>query len=207
MGEFHLVQAEFSPSYGGSDQFLIADAQEGSRTAFDTLHIPYSRSIYRVALSITRNHCDAEDAIQDALLRAYISIKQFRGGSQFSSWLTRIVINSSLGLLRKRHRRRETNIETTDKDGIALSVLDLIDPRNDPDQNFRTNQLENHLESSLDMLPLSLRRVARLKFVEEQSVEEISTTLCLSVSATKSRLYRARKLISLMDSELIRTLR
>lgn len=67
--------------------------------------------------------------------------------------------------------------------------------------------MESYLKNSLTMLPVSLREVVRLKFLEERSVEEIATTLCLCGCATKSRLYRARKLISSMDSELIRALR
>lgn len=110
-----------------------------------------------------------------------------------------------LGSPSKKASTTRTDIEANGKGDIEFSAFDLIDSRDDPYQSFRTTQIESQLKSSLNMLPVSLREMARLKFLEERSVEEIPTTLCLSGSATQSRLYRARKLISSMDSELIRT--
>ena len=93
------------------DLELVAAARIGSSAAFQELQSRYSRRLYRRIQSITRNHEDAEDALQETFLRAYLALDSFEGRSQFASWLTRIAINSALMVLRVRRRRAEVSLE------------------------------------------------------------------------------------------------
>src|SRR5665213_3446900 len=94
------------------DKHLVLAAQSGCRAAFNELWNLYSRRIYRTLLGITNNPQDAEDALQDAFLRAFLALESFEGRANFYTWLTRIAINSALGILRKRRCRPETSIDT-----------------------------------------------------------------------------------------------
>jgi RNA polymerase sigma-70 factor (ECF subfamily) len=99
---------------------LVAAAKQGQAEAFATLCQPYARRLIRNAHRITRNHEDAEDALQDAFLSAFIHIKNFDGRSSFSTWLTRIAINSALMTLRKKRSSRETSIGFGESDAKGL---------------------------------------------------------------------------------------
>ena len=104
-----------SVGYTGSsnDQRLVLAARSGCRTAFNNLWELYSRRVYRTILGITNNAQDAEDALQDSFFRAFVVLDSFEGRASFYSWLTRIAINSALGVLRKRRSHPETSLNTT----------------------------------------------------------------------------------------------
>ena len=95
----------------GRDLELVAAVRAGSNAAFEELESRYSHRLYRRIQSITRNHEDAQDALQETFLRAYLALDSFEGRSQFGSWLTRIAINSALMVLRKRRSRAEVSFE------------------------------------------------------------------------------------------------
>src|SRR5580658_10918841 len=109
------------------DLELVAAAKAGSNAAFEELQSRYSHRLYRRIQSITRNHEDAEDALQDTFLRAYLSLDSFEGRSQFSSWLTRIAINSALMLLRRRRTRAEVPLEPASESGEPALAIDARD--------------------------------------------------------------------------------
>jgi RNA polymerase sigma-70 factor (ECF subfamily) len=180
------------------DQPLIAAAQAGSDTAFEKLHARHARAIYRVALSITKNHADAEDAAQDAFLRAYLSLGNLREQAQFYSWLTRIVINSSLMLLRRRRTQRELSMEGMSEPGGNAITIDVIDSRPNPERFFDLKQIQVDLEQSIKKLPYHLRVVAEMRLLRETSIDETKRVLGVSDAAIKSRLFRARKRIAKM---------
>jgi hypothetical protein len=112
-----IVPREGLPAHASSnhilqrDQQLVYAAQSGCRAAFDELFTLYSRRLHRTVLSITKNSADAEDAMQDSFLQAFLAINRFEGRSNFYSWLTRIAINSSLMILRRRRARPEVSVD------------------------------------------------------------------------------------------------
>jgi RNA polymerase sigma-70 factor, ECF subfamily len=176
------------------DEFLVAAARAGSSTAFTELFGYYSKKLYRRAFAITRNREDAEDVVQDTFLRAYANLNQFEGRSVFSSWLTRIAINSALMVLRKRRRRLELPFElpadSNNPDNTA--VYEFSDNRPGPDEIHSYQQEYQHALRSIRRLPRIMRTVAEMRMLGEYSAEEVTRELGISESAVKARLFRAR---------------
>jgi RNA polymerase sigma-70 factor (ECF subfamily) len=184
---FHRVQRlDFEEN---SD--LLERAKLGDVNAFNRLVGPYERGLFLVVLRITKHREDAEDVMQDALLRAYTNIKTFRGESRFNTWLTRIGINQALMCLRARRRPTiSLNYVTSGEDSITL---DLPDSGPNPEQHYGNSELELTLHRVINTLPSTLRSVVVTRYLQERSVEETANSLGLSVAATKSRLARARR--------------
>jgi RNA polymerase sigma-70 factor, ECF subfamily len=170
---------------------LVAAARAGSSAAFSELCSPYLKNIYRKLYGITRNREDAEDAVQDALMRAYLGLKDFQGNAQFSTWLTRIAINSALMILRRNRVRREFSYELTPA-GEETYSLDVIDTGPGPEQICDQQQRLGRLLGSIKRLPVSLRATAELRILEDRSTDEVAEMLGLSKLAVKTRLHRAR---------------
>ena len=143
--------------------------------------------IYR----ITRNWQDAEDVLQESLLKAFIHLSTFEGRSSFSSWLTRIAINSALMLLRKR-RMVEISIDDSAIDGENWSGWEPADTRKNPEETYAQWELEQQLRSATRQLRPALRNVVDLRRMEDFSTREIAAALRISPSAAKSRLTRAK---------------
>jgi len=173
------------------EQKLIAAAQAGSSSAFAELYGLYAKALYRIAFSFTKNREDAEDALQDAFMRAYSGLAHFRREAQFYSWIVRITINSSLMTLRKHRRRREISVEgvgTEENPG----AFDVADVRPGPEDFCEQSQTYGRLVRSIEGLPCHLRVVAELRLIREQSIDETQNLLGISEAAIKSRLFRAR---------------
>jgi RNA polymerase sigma-70 factor (ECF subfamily) len=182
------AQTASTESRDDLDQSLVTAAQAGSAAAFEALHALHAQTIYRVTLSITKNPADAEDAMQDAFIKAYRGLKYFRGEAKFRSWLMRIAINSSLMFLRRRRNHRELSLQGQSDDGMSIIAIDLVDSRPNPECFLHLKQTYASIRGSVRALPERLRIVAELRFLQEQSVEEISALLGISNAATKARL-------------------
>ncbi|HKW65196.1 MAG TPA: sigma-70 family RNA polymerase sigma factor [Candidatus Acidoferrum sp.] len=178
-----------------NEETLVLDAQAGSREAFATLLNQYARRLYRLALNITGNQDDAADALQEAFLKAYRSLRAFRRDSRFYTWLFQIVLNESRSLLRK---RRRTDLwvsldEPTETDDFSnLMPREIEDWGDNPEQKYSKTELHEILERNMERLEPTLRLVFLLRDVEELSIAETAAMLDLSVPAVKSRLLRAR---------------
>ena len=172
------------------DAGWIAQVLSGNLDAFEALVRKYDRRIYRVTLAITQHKEDAEDAMQDAFLKALENLGQFAGAARFSTWLTRIAVNEALQRLRKRGRFESLDepIET----GETLVPQQIEDWRDNPEQQYAKEELRELLEKTIGALPPIYRTVFVLRDVENMSNEETSEALVLSVPAVKSRLLRAR---------------
>lgn len=156
-----------------------------------------NRALYRAARSITRNNEEAEEAVQEAYLRAYQAMPAFRGESSMATWLTRIVINEALGRLRKRKREPET---VTAVNVIDLEQhLEMAQPKNRsldaPDHALMRQQMRQLLENKIDELPSAFRTVFVLRALEEMSVEEASSCLGVPEATIRTRFFRARQLL------------
>ncbi len=175
-----------------SDQHLVLAARSGCRTAFNELWDLYSRRIYRTTLSITKNAQDAEDALQDSFLRAFLALETFEGRASFYTWLTRIAINSALGILRKRGCRPETSLNSTSQPEVENTPEELKDSAPNPEQIFEQQQKHARLMQAIHRLPANLREAVQAHIAGDCSVKEVACQLNISQAAAKSRLYRAR---------------
>ena len=179
-----------------SDDDIAPAVQTGSPEAFRKLHALYSRRLYRTIVAITKNPQDAEDALQDTFLRAYVAIGTFEGRCKISTWLTRIAVNSALMILRKRRARPEVPVGVQLDDGAEILLYEVKDSAPNPEQVFDLHQRQLTLLRAIRSLHPQLQRPIWLQMTHGWSVEEIARALNLSVAAVKSRLHRARQRLS-----------
>jgi RNA polymerase sigma factor (sigma-70 family) len=176
------------------DMCLVAAAKDGDHQAYAELCRRHSRQIFRTVLRITGNTADAEDTLQEALLKAYIQIRRFEGRSAFSSWLTRIAINSALMLLRKKRSQPVFSFESgAEPDDFKLP--EPMETSHNPEESCIQNALKNELAQAIRSLSPGLRVVIQIRHLEEAPLAQIAKTLGISESAVKSRLLRARSQI------------
>jgi RNA polymerase sigma factor (sigma-70 family) len=172
---------------------------EGSRTTlpqtFDELAAPHTKRIFRAACRITRNRQDAEDAVQDALLQAFVHLEHFDGRSTFATWLTRIAINSSLMILRKRRHARAVSVEEPADFDQSRVVQRIRDEGPDAEQQYLKKELKTSLQDAVRTLRPSLRKAVEFGQLEDRSLKETADLLGVTLSAAKGRLFHARQLL------------
>ena len=172
---------------------LLSAARGGNSEAFSVLVRQYHHNIYRLAFKITQNHEDAEDSLQEALLKAYCNLNSFQGGSRFYTWLVRITMNEALMKLRKRHSDRQLSLEDVIAPGVeSPAPREFEDKRPNPESRYAEVELQETLSNALRSVSPRLSHAFVLRNVEDFSVRETAERLGLSVAAVKSRLVRAR---------------
>lgn len=187
---FHYIGDEFAIA---DDAKLLVDARAGSHTAFAELHGLYARRLYRTIYSITKNHEDAEDALQDTLLRAYLALDSFQGRSQLLSWLTRIAINTSLMTLRKRRVRRTADCVSLSCGTDGAAYFELRDSGPNPEDTYLQLEKRRRVNRALTGLSPESRTLIQIATTSECSLKEIASSLDVSVATVKSKLHRARR--------------
>jgi len=170
---------------------LVAAAKAGDISAFETLVGRYERKIFRLTQNITQNREDAEDAMQEAFLKAFEHLQEFQGNSRFYTWLVRIAVNQALMKLRKR-RPNQVSLDEDIDTGEESIPRDVEDWGPSPEDRYEQRELGGILEGVISELEPSFRIVFQLRDIEELSTEETAEALGLSVPAVKSRLLRAR---------------
>jgi RNA polymerase sigma-70 factor (ECF subfamily) len=189
-------QAKSREAGGDEDLELIRQVLAGDRRAFETLVRRHERRVFRVALAILENTEEAEEAMQDAFLKAYRHLSTFRGDSKFTTWLTRIAVNQSL------ERRRSTKVFVPldeSREHEAQQLPSRFEPwMADPEKTFGKQEIRRLVEEAIQALPTIYREAIVLRDIEEMSAEEAAEALGISLPALKSRLLRAR--LSLRES-------
>jgi RNA polymerase sigma-70 factor (ECF subfamily) len=177
---------------GYDDIALVHACKAGDAAAFEELVKRYDTKLFRIACHITHNQEDAQDAVQEAFLKAFRKITQFRENSQFSTWLTRITINESLMKVRKQRHKQEFSIDDNFQgQDLGPSFL-LADCNASPEELYRESELRNILRRELQELRPGLRVVFVLRDIEGLSADETADVLELTPAAIKVRLWRAR---------------
>jgi RNA polymerase sigma-70 factor, ECF subfamily len=176
-----------------TDEVLVAAAKLGDRLAFVELWARHSNTAFRMVYRITGNHEDAEDVIQDAWIKAYVHLNTFDGRAKFSTWLTRIAINSALMILRRKRARPETSMEITV--GDTWPYREIADQTKNVEELYARHERVERLRRAICHLQPTLRNVVELRQSDDRSVKEIAEFAGISVAATKSRLLRARKIL------------
>jgi len=178
------------------DMALVHACKQGDVNAFEQLVKRYDTRLFRIAQHVTHNREDAEDAVQEAFLKAFRNLGKFQEKSQFSTWLIRITVNESLMKVRKQRYTREIPIESDSHEEI-----EVVDWSPNPEQLYRTSELRNILRSQLQELAPSLRVAFILRDIEGLTSDEAARVLDITVDALKARLWRARlKLRQLLTS-------
>ena len=172
------------------DERLVSAAKAGDCGAFVELCERHSKKVLRMIYRITQNWADAEDVLQDSLLKAFLHLKNFEGRSSFSSWLSRIAVNSALMSLRKR-RGLEISIDHS-SDSQTWQSWEPWDTTESPEALFEQREKKALLRRAILRLPSTYREVMELQHAHDYSTSEIARTLGISVSAVKSRLLRGR---------------
>jgi RNA polymerase sigma-70 factor (ECF subfamily) len=171
---------------------LVAAARSGSSAAFAELREIYARRVYRKLLIMTKNREDAEDALQDTFLRAYMALHTFEERSSFYTWVTRIAINSALMILRRRRSRPEVSFDSTSETEEAIFGFEFKDTGPSPEHICVHRQRYACTLRSIWKLQPRLRQVIEMQMTDNRSIKEIAQTLEISEAAVKSRLARAR---------------
>jgi RNA polymerase sigma-70 factor, ECF subfamily len=168
-------------------------ALNGDQEALGCVLASRMPQLYRAALRILGKPQDAEDALQDGLLSAVRHLEKFECRSRFSSWLTRIVINSALMRLRNSRREPLASIDQMfDRDEIALADR-ITDPRPNPEEIYLRQEQFQRLEKALQGMPAVYRRALWFRHVKGLKVREAAEAMGLATGTLKSQLHRARR--------------
>lgn len=173
-----------------SERVLVAKAQAGNEEAFTELIRRHSGQIYGLSLNMLRNREDAEDNVQNVLVKAFHNINRFEGNSQFSTWLVRITINEALMKLRKRHSERISDYHDARKpEDEQRAFPEIEDTRQDPERQYISKELTHKVFRGLNP---SLQDTFILQKAEGWTNRELAAALGITVSTVKSRVFRAR---------------
>lgn len=174
------------------DLNLVRRICAGERHLFHQLVSRYERFLYRAALAITHNPADAEDVVQETLLRAYEHLEQYRGEARFASWLTQIALNTARMKLRKSHASQWESLDEPVETEDGVVSRDVVEWRENPEEQLSRQEMEEVLHQALQGLPRGYREVIVLRDMQLLSTQETAEVLGLSVANVKTRLSRAR---------------
>jgi RNA polymerase sigma-70 factor, ECF subfamily len=181
------------PHLDSSESALIRRVCDGDRSAFYDLVRPHERAIYFSAVSILKNPADAEEVAQEAVLKAFMNLKSFRGECKFSTWIIQITINEARMKLRKDRRNLYESIdESTEDDSGDYWPKDYADWRPIPSQTLERKELREALQRGIDSLSPKYREVFVLRDIQNLSIQETAAALGISEANVKVRLLRAR---------------
>jgi RNA polymerase sigma-70 factor, ECF subfamily len=173
-----------------TDDDLVQAAQSGDHEAFAELCRRHAQAARQRVLVIVRHQEDAEDAMQETLLSAYVNLGRFRQSCKFSTWITAIGTNAALTVIRKRKSRRESDIEPSSPDE---PTWDIADQAPDPERRVAKAQIILLLRKELHGLPPKMQEVVTSYYDHDHSMQEAADGLGISVAAVKSRLLRGRR--------------
>ena len=176
-----------------TEALLIDNLREGDKTALAPLVEKYKRMVHRLALQITKSHEDANDVMQETFIKVYQSIHTFRQEAAFETWIYRIAVNEALNFVKRRERRRESPLSTTDESEYDPSVRQKAEMANDPQLNAEKTELRHWVTKAVNSLSLKHRIVVILHELEGLTHAEIASILNCSEGTVRSRLHYARK--------------
>jgi RNA polymerase sigma-70 factor (ECF subfamily) len=181
------------PAVGEDDLALVTRVLAGDRGAFESLVRRHERRVFRVTMAVAGNREDAEEATQDAFIKVFRHLDQFRKESRFTTWLTSIAVNEALQVRRK----RKDSVSFNETRGLDEQIVPhRFEPwRADPEKLFGKQEVRRLVESAIQALPPIYRETFVLRDVEEMSAEEAAEVLGIGVPALKSRLLRARLML------------
>jgi RNA polymerase sigma-70 factor, ECF subfamily len=185
------MTAELAPDV---DQQLVERVQKGDKRAFDLLVIKYQHKIFAIISRFIRDHSEVQDVAQDAFIKAYKALPNFRGESAFYTWMYRIAINTAKNYLVARNRRPPASDVEVD-DAEFYSGNEAMHEMNTPERNLLRDELQAVIDQAFRDLPEDLRMAVTLREIDGLSYEEIAETMDCPIGTVRSRIFRAREAI------------
>lgn len=179
-----------------SDLSLVRRVQRGDKGAFDALVLKYQHKLVKLVMRYVRNPAEAEDIAQEAFIKAYRALPQFRGDSAFYTWLYRIAINTAKNAVVSRDRSPiEYNIDRNDATEESYDMQGRMKDSETPEGLVLTDEIRTTVNAAIDALPEDLRTAIVLRELEGLSYEEIAAAMDCPVGTVRSRIFRAREAI------------
>jgi RNA polymerase sigma-70 factor (ECF subfamily) len=178
------------------DQLLVDRAQHGDKKAFELLVLKYQRKLMRLISRLIRDQAEAEDVVQEAFIKAYRALPQFRGDSAFYTWLYRIGINTAKNYLVTQGRRAPTSTEADVEEAETFDDGDQLRDINTPESMLATKQIAETVNLAMEVLPEELRTAITLREIEGLSYEDIAEAMHCPIGTVRSRIFRAREAIA-----------
>ena len=178
------------------DQLLVDRAQHGDKKAFELLVVKYQRKLMRLISRLIRDQAEAEDVVQEAFIKAYRALPQFRGDSAFYTWLYRIGINTAKNYLVTQGRRAPTSTEADVEEAETFDDGDQLRDINTPESMLATKQIAETVNLAMEVLPEELRIAITLREIEGLSYEDIAEAMHCPIGTVRSRIFRAREAIA-----------
>ena len=178
------------------DQQLVERAQRGDKRAFELLVAKYQRKLGRLLSRMVRDPAEVEDVTQEAFIKAYRALPNFRGDSAFYTWLYRIAINTAKNYLVALGRRAPTTTEFDNEDAENFEEADALRDSSTPESELHGKQIAETVNRAMEALPDDLRTAITLREIEGLSYEEIATLMNCPIGTVRSRIFRAREAIA-----------
>lgn len=178
------------------DAELVARVKEGDKKAFDLLVLKYQRKIMRLLSRMIRDQAEVEDVAQEAFIKAYRALPQFRGDSAFYTWLYRIAINTARNWLASNNRRPSTPSSYENEDGETFDEMDNLTDNTTPESELASRQIAQTVNKAIEDLPEDLRTAIVLREIEGMSYEDIAQSMNCPIGTVRSRIFRAREAIA-----------
>jgi RNA polymerase sigma-70 factor, ECF subfamily len=172
---------------------LVAAANRGDSAAFAALCKQAASSVFNVARRMMRNNEDAEDVLQESFQQAFVHLKSFNGDSRFSTWLTRIAINTALMKLRKKNPLRDVSLDESAGTEESSYRIHIEDHGLNPEQLCAQEEQQQILSEAMNALTPGMRKAIELREFDERSTEETAQIMGISVSAVKARVFHGRR--------------
>ena len=184
------------------DQQLVERVQKGDKRAFDLLVLKYQHKIFAVISRFIRDHAEVQDVAQDAFIKAYRALPNFRGESAFYTWMYRIAINTAKNYLVARNRRPPaSDLDVEDAEFFAGN--DAMHEMNTPERNLLRDELQAVIDQAFRDLPDDLRMAVTLREIDGLSYEEIAEAMDCPIGTVRSRIFRAREAVDKKIQPLI----
>lgn len=177
-----------------ADQLLVERVQQGDKRAFDLLVLKYQHKIIAVVHRYVRDSADVNDVVQEAFIKAYRALANFRGDSAFYTWMYRIAINTAKNYLISKGRRPPSSDVDID-DAEYYTGNDNLHDVNTPENNLFRDELQDAVQNIMQNLPEDLRAAVTLRELDGLSYEEIADIMECPVGTVRSRIFRAREAI------------
>ena len=178
------------------DAELVARVQRGDKKAFDLLVLKYQRKILRLLGRMIRDPAEIEDVAQEAFIKAYRALPQFRGESAFYTWLYRIAVNTARNWLASAGRRPSTPNAIETEDGETFNETDNLTDISTPESMMASREIAETVNAAIAELPEELRTAIVLREIEGMSYEDIAQSMDCPIGTVRSRIFRAREAIA-----------
>lgn len=187
-----------------ADRVLVERVKKGDKAAFDLLVVKYQSRIINLVMRFVRNQADAMDVTQEAFIKAYRALPNFRGDSAFYTWLYRIAVNTAKNFLAVQANRRMPEVEQDPEEMEQIDTGTALKELETPENMLLTQEIQDTVVRAIDNLPEDLRTAIILRELEGMSYEEIAESMDCPIGTVRSRIFRAREAIDKYLQPLIK---